>query len=57
MLDKTLKPPAVLNGLNYVTCVSWPRSGHHLLERVLGAYFGERWGYCEFYLAARPILA
>jgi hypothetical protein len=44
-----LRPFRAHNGLNYVTCVSWPRSGHHLLERVLSAYFGDRWGYCEYY--------
>lgn len=31
-------------------CVSFPRSGHHLLERLLHSYFGdERWRYCESY--------
>ncbi|NVJ64837.1 MAG: hypothetical protein HWD84_11510 [Flavobacteriaceae bacterium] len=31
------------------TGVSWPRSGHHLLVRLLKGYFGERFGYCEFH--------
>lgn len=26
-----------------------PRSGHHLLEKLLEAALGERFGYCEFY--------
>lgn len=29
--------------------VSWPRSGHHLLVRLLTGYFGPAFGYCEFY--------
>lgn len=35
--------------LNYFCGVSWPRSGHHLLVRILSAYFGDRFGYCEHY--------
>ena len=29
--------------------VSWPRSGHHLLVRLLTGYFGPAFGYCEVY--------
>ena len=32
----------------YVAGVSWPRSGHHLLQRLLMDYF-EGFGYCNFY--------
>lgn len=35
--------------LPYVANVSWPRSGHHLLIRLLALYFGRRFGYCERY--------
>ena len=35
--------------MDHVTGVSWPRSGHHLLVRMLGLYFGEAFGYCDFY--------
>lgn len=35
--------------LEYFTGVSWPRSGHHLLVRILSAYYGDRFGYCEYY--------
>lgn len=35
--------------LDYVSGVSWPRSGHHLLVRILGDYFGDSFNYCEFY--------
>lgn len=35
--------------LPYVANVSWPRSGHHLLMRLLSAYFGPRFGYCEYH--------
>ncbi|MFP7572469.1 hypothetical protein [Marivita sp. S2033] len=33
----------------YVMGVSWPRSGHHLLARLLRLYFGEDFTYCAFY--------
>ncbi|MCL3883983.1 hypothetical protein [Marivita sp. GX14005] len=33
----------------YVMGVSWPRSGHHLLARLLRLYFGESFAYCAFY--------
>lgn len=29
--------------------VSWPRSGHHMLVRLLQLYFGPEFGYCDFY--------
>lgn len=29
--------------------VSWPRSGHHMLVRLLTLYFGPGFGYCDFY--------
>lgn len=29
--------------------VSWPRSGHHMLVRMLQLYFGPGFGYCDFY--------
>lgn len=35
--------------IRYVAGVSWPRSGHHLLVRLMKGYFGERFNYCEFY--------
>lgn len=34
-------------GPGYVAGISWPRSGHELLARMLGAYFGEDFGYCK----------
>jgi hypothetical protein len=36
-------------GIGYFQGVSWERSGHHLLERILIAYFGDEFGYCEHY--------
>lgn len=35
--------------MDYVIGVSWPRSGHHLLVRLLKIYFGPDFGYCDFY--------
>ena len=35
--------------LRCVSGISWPRSRHHLLVRLLSSYFGERFKYCEFY--------
>lgn len=32
-----------------VVGVSWPRSGHHLLVRLLQAYFAGSFHYCDFY--------
>ena len=37
------------NSLNSFVGVSFPRSGHHLVQRILSAYFGGAFGYCEFY--------
>ncbi|MGJ8605878.1 MAG: hypothetical protein ACSHXH_17305 [Marivita sp.] len=37
------KPPP------YVIGVSWPRSGHHLLARLLRLYYGATFTYCGFY--------
>lgn len=36
-------------GKRYVAGVSWPRSGHHLMERLVQNYFGESFRYCFFY--------
>jgi hypothetical protein len=33
----------------YVIGVSWPRSGHHLLARLLRLYYGPKFTYCGFY--------
>jgi len=33
----------------YVIGVSWPRSGHHLLARLLRLYYGATFTYCSFY--------
>lgn len=35
--------------IHRVTGVSYPRSGHHLLERLLGLYFGRDFVYCPSY--------
>lgn len=40
-------PPS--RSLCYVACVSYPRSGQHLTQRVLADYFGPRFRYCEFH--------
>ena len=37
------------DNLEYFVGVSWPRSGHNLLARILSAYYGDRFGYCEYY--------
>lgn len=34
---------------SYVMGVSWPRSGHHLLARLLRLYYGPTFTYCGFY--------
>jgi len=34
---------------SYVMGVSWPRSGHHLLARLLRLYYGPAFTYCGFY--------
>lgn len=35
--------------MDRVIGVSWPRSGHHLLVRLLTLYFGDTFLYCDFY--------
>jgi hypothetical protein len=35
--------------LRYAACITWPRSGHHLLVRLCQEYFEEAFGYCEYY--------
>jgi len=37
------------SALPFVACVHWPRSGHHLLVRLLQSILAERFGYCSFY--------
>jgi hypothetical protein len=37
------------NGTAPIIGVSWPRSGHHMLVRLLQLYFGTDFGYCDFY--------
>ena len=34
---------------DHVIGISWPRSGHHMLVRLLTLYFGSDFGYCEFH--------
>lgn len=34
---------------SYVVGVSWPRSGHHLLARLIRLYTGPKFAYCGFY--------
>ena len=35
--------------IRYVAGVSWPRSGHHLVQRLLQGYFGPHLSYDMFY--------
>ncbi|UWR24421.1 hypothetical protein [Sulfitobacter sp. S190] len=35
--------------MDRVIGVSWPRSGHHLLVRLLTLYFGSGFRYCDYY--------
>ena len=42
-------PALSVKALRYVACVSYPRSGHGLTERVLRNYFQDQFTYCEFY--------
>jgi len=35
--------------MDYVVGVSWPRSGHHLVARLLQLYFAEEFIYCNYY--------
>lgn len=39
--------------LPHVSNVSWPRSGHGLLKRLLDGTFGVFFGYCEYYGPSR----
>jgi len=39
--------------INHVIGISWPRSGHHLLERLLKRYIGERFVYCTDYFGEK----
>lgn len=43
------QPARTAAGLVPHTGVSWPRSGHHLLVRLLQAVLGEAFGYCQHY--------
>lgn len=44
------QPARILDaGLVPHTGVSWPRSGHHLLVRLLQSVLGARFGYCQHY--------
>ena len=36
------------SALRYVACISYPRSGHHLIVRVLESYFKEAFRYCNY---------
>ena len=42
--------------MDSVIGISWPRSGHHMLVRLLSHYFGAGFGYCEFH-AGHPNVA
>lgn len=35
--------------MDYVIGISWPRSGHHMLVRLLQLYLGSEFGYCDYY--------
>lgn len=43
------QPARIAAGLVPHMGVSWPRSGHHLLVRLLQAVLGEAFGYCQHY--------
>lgn len=45
----TQLPERSIGQMDYVVGISWPRSGHHMLVRLLTAYFGPDFGYCDFY--------
>jgi hypothetical protein len=38
-----------VNGIYVTSCVTFPRSGHHWLTRMLELYFSGRINYCEIY--------
>ena len=42
-----------MSQMDHVVGISWPRSGHHLLVRLLGLYFGDEFVYCDPY-AEKP---
>lgn len=46
--------PVPADAIRPVQGISWPRSGHHLVVRLLQGYFGPAFGYCEFHRAERP---
>lgn len=35
--------------MDYVVGISWPRSGHHMVVRLLQLYFGSEFRYCNSY--------
>ena len=39
--------------MKHILSVSMPRSGHHFLVRLLQAYYGEQFSYCETYGKSR----
>lgn len=39
-----------VDGIYRTMAVSFPRSGHHWLQRMLQEYFGDRLHYCESYV-------
>jgi hypothetical protein len=55
MQTQSIEPDAVpgfqpaKRALPFVANVSWPRSGHGLLVRILKAALGDLHGYCEYY--------
>jgi len=50
MTFETISTPETTEpSLNYVIGVSWPRSGHHLLVRLLKRALGEEFSYCPHY--------
>ncbi len=45
LVENALDRPSI----RYISGISWPRSGHHLLVNVVQSYFGQEFAYCEFY--------
>lgn len=45
----TQKNPTAPDAPSPIIGVSWPRSGHHMLVRMLQLYFRCDFGYCDFY--------